>query len=185
MQQPFTDTDVRLQRLTLEDAAPLYALIDRSRDNFRTWLTWVDGTRTVEQVSDSIKVSLKKDAHRYGIYFKRELVGTINFHGGSDQNRSDSIGYWLDQNYQGKGIMTKATFALLKIGFHALQLNSVRIHCATGNTASRAVAERLGFKLEGVLRQDVWLQNQFVDSAIYGMLATEFQSRFFSEDNDQ
>ena len=45
---------------------------------------------------------------------------------------------------------------------------------ATGNAKSRAVPERLGFRLEGVARQSEWLYDHYVDHAIYAMLLEDW-----------
>lgn len=49
------------------------------------------------------------------------------------QNGSTSIGYWLDPDYQGKGVMTAAVQVLIDYAFYTLQLNRVEIRAATHN----------------------------------------------------
>jgi ribosomal-protein-serine acetyltransferase len=73
--------------------------------------------------------------------------------------------------------MTKACRFLVDYAFAELKLNRVEIRCATGNHKSRAIPERLGFKLEGTVRQAEWLYDHFVDHALYGMLASEWSQR--------
>lgn len=58
--------------------------------------------------------------------------------------------------------------------FQEYGLNRIEIACATGNAKSRVIPERLGFKLEGVLRESEFLNGRHVDQAIYSMLASEF-----------
>jgi ribosomal-protein-serine acetyltransferase len=69
--------------------------------------------------------------------------------------------------------MTAACRAMITHSFDAWQLNRITIECATDNTRSRAVAERLGFKLEGIVRQIEWLHDHFADHALYGRLRSE------------
>jgi ribosomal-protein-serine acetyltransferase len=64
----------------------------------------------------------------------------------------------------------------VEAGFHELGLNRIEIRCATGNKRSRSVAERLGFKPEGILRQSEWLYDHYVDHAVYAMLHEEFMA---------
>ena len=86
------------------------------------------------------------------------------------------MGYWLDKEAQGTGLMTRSCSALLEHAFAELDLNRVEIRCAVDNARSRAIPERLGFRLEGQLRQAEWLYDRFVDHAVYGLLAREHNS---------
>ena len=52
----------------------------------------------------------------------------------------------------------------------------MEIRCALDNAPSRAIPERLSFRLEGQLRQAEWIYDRFVDHAIYGLLAEEYKS---------
>jgi hypothetical protein len=88
-------------------------------------------------------------------------------------NRCTALSYWLDAAHQGRGLMTAACGAVITHSFHTWQLNRITIECATDNTRSRALAERLGFKLEGIVRQIEWLQDHFADHALYGRLRSE------------
>ena len=71
--------------------------------------------------------------------------------------------------------VTKACRTLITYAFTELGLNKVEICCATENIRSCAIPKRLGFKQEGILRDAEWLYNHFVDHAVFGMLAREWQ----------
>ena len=84
------------------------------------------------------------------------------------------IGYWLGEEFQGKGIMTAASRILIHYAFDEFQLNRVEIRCAVGNTRSRAIPERLGFIQEGMIGDGEWLYDHYVDLIVYRMLAREW-----------
>jgi ribosomal-protein-serine acetyltransferase len=85
------------------------------------------------------------------------------------------IGYWISAKFEGNGIITHSCKALIAYAFNELKLNRVEIRCATENGRSRAIPERLGFKLEGVLRESEWRHTRFYDMAIYGLLQNEWK----------
>ena len=62
------------------------------------------------------------------------------------------LGYWAAKEQRGRGYSTEAARALCTWGFKALEMHRIEWWAMVGNTASRALAERLGFALEGTLR---------------------------------
>ena len=70
--------------------------------------------------------------------------------------------------------MTRAVSALVDHAFSSLGLNRVEIRAAPENRRSRAIADRLGFQLEGTLRQAQRIGDQYLDNAVYSMLAEEW-----------
>jgi ribosomal-protein-serine acetyltransferase len=64
------------------------------------------------------------------------------------------IGYWIDTRYSGNGYMTEAVQGITSFAFNELKARRVEIRCDSRNVKSRAIPERLGFTLEGVLKND-------------------------------
>ena len=91
------------------------------------------------------------------------------------ENRTTTIGYWLAEDQQGRGLMTAAVKRLLEHAFDELRLNRVGIEVAPNNPRSRALAERLGFREEGVLREaERFGDDDYRDLVLYSMLASEW-----------
>ena len=153
-------------------------LTDRDRGHLREWMPWLDGNRTVEDRKEFIRGALGQFAanngFQAGIWHGGRLAGVVGHHGIDWANRSTSLGYWLAEEYEGRGLMTAACRALVDHAFGELGLNRVVIVCATGNRKSCAIPERLGFRQEGVHRQAEWLYDRFVDHALYAVLAAEW-----------
>jgi ribosomal-protein-serine acetyltransferase len=172
------DEDVCLRLFNHQDAKELFCLTDSSRHYLREWLPWVDHTTTVEDSKSFIVMTLQQFASnngfQTGIWYQGELAGVIGFHGMDWVNKKASIGYWLGEQFQGKGLMTKACHVFVRHAFTQLQLNRLEIRCAVGNKKSRAIPERLGFRKEGVVREAEWICDHFVDHVIYGMLTREW-----------
>ncbi|ARF17023.1 GNAT family N-acetyltransferase [Sporosarcina ureae] len=175
---PVTE-DISLKLVGQEDAEELFTLVDESREHLREWLPWVDSMTDAEQYGPIIHAWLRQfaeeDGFQAGIMYKGDLVGFAGFHSINYANRQTSIGYWLAQDYQGKGIMTAVVSALVDYAFEGYDLHRVEIRCATENIRSQAVPERLGFKKEGVIRDGEFLYDHYHDLIVYGMLENEWK----------
>jgi len=79
-----------------------------------------------------------------------DLVGAMSLHRGSEGTAS--IGYWCARAHRGNGYMTEAARAVARWAFTRLSVDRLEWRAEVGNTASRRVAERVGFTVEGVLR---------------------------------
>lgn len=173
------DEDIELRPLSLEHAGALFNLTDRSRERLREWLPWVDQIVEEQHSVNFIKNALKQGSDNggftAGIWVKDELAGVIGFHEIDWNNRSVSIGYWLGKNHEGQGLMSSACRALVDYALIKLDLNRVEIRCATGNHKSRGIPERLGFVLEGIVREAERLPHGYVNHAVYGMLQSEWK----------
>jgi ribosomal-protein-serine acetyltransferase len=178
--QPFivVDNDISLFILEEQDAAGLFALVEANRAHLRTWLPWIDGTQSLEDEVDFIRLTREYYENNKGfgclIRYRGQTTGTIGCHALDRMNRSSEIGYWLGKEFEGKGIMTKSCRAMVSYAFKDWQMNRIQIRCATGNVRSCAIPQRLGFTREGVMRQSEWLYDHFIDLVLYSMLADEW-----------
>jgi ribosomal-protein-serine acetyltransferase len=167
-----------LKSLELREAEELLLLVDVNRPYLREWLPWLDMTRNIDEMIVFVESTLRQLSSNQGfqtaIWHHGQIVGIIGYHHLEWANRSTCIGYWLDERFQGKGIMTKACRALVDYAFDEWKLNRIEIRCAEGNLKSRGIPERLGFKPEGLLREAEWLYDHYVDHVAYGMLAKDW-----------
>ena len=85
------------------------------------------------------------------------------------------VGYALDDTAWGQGYATEAMRALLQWAWDTLPLNRLQAEIDTRNTASARVLEKLGFRLEGTLREDCIVDGEVSDSGVYGLLRREWR----------
>ncbi|OGZ17665.1 MAG: hypothetical protein A2494_00235 [Candidatus Lloydbacteria bacterium RIFOXYC12_FULL_46_25] len=172
--------DLQLRMRKIEDATRVFELVDKNRAHLRPWLLWVDATTSPLHSKKYIEECLvdfeKKTKVDFGIWYKGELVGSVGVFDIDATHRNAEIGYWLDQDCTGRGIMTQCVKRLIDYAFQELDLHRIRIRCASGNIQSGQVAERLGFTLEGVTRDSHWMYDKFMDDKIYGLLRSEWKS---------
>ena len=161
------DDEIKLRLLEPGHADTLFALVDSNRHHLRHWLPWLDANSAVSDTLHFIQATrrqfLDDSGFVTGIWYCGELVGIIEHNRIDWENRISWPGYWLADELQGKGIMTKSCRALINHAFTELNLNRIDIRCAVGNIKSRAIPERLGFQQEGVIRHAEWLYDKFVD----------------------
>ncbi|MDQ0192260.1 GNAT family N-acetyltransferase [Paenibacillus wynnii] len=173
------DDELMLKPLAPEHSRPMFQLVERSRERLRRWLPWVDAVteqdHIVSFVKNAIKQATDNGGFTAGLWVRGELAGIIGYHEIDWRNRSVGIGYWLGQGYEGKGYMTSACRVFVDYALLEMELERVEIRCATGNTPSRGIPERLGFVLEGVIRQVEKLPSGYVNHAVYGLLRSEWR----------
>ena len=166
----------------------LFELIDRDREHLRRWLPWVEQSR---EASDSEAFILHcgeeiRDGRglHYAIWSSAELSGLVSLHV-NRAHRTASAGVWLATACQGRGLATRALRALCDYGIKVMGLARIEYAAATENTASLAVADRLGFTFEGVLRSRELVNGRHVDHAVYSRISSpERDKEALSSDDD-
>lgn len=99
------------------------------------------------------------------------LAGMIGLHAIKDG--AGELGYWLAPAARGRGYIDEAARTVIDFAFGPLRLERLEWHAVVGNTASARVAQRLGFRLEGVRRKGLTGHGSRVDGWIAGLLATD------------
>lgn len=170
------DEDVFLRLHEERNADELFRLVEENRAHLRPWLPWVDATTSPEDTRRFIREMLLGLAngklYGFDILYQGELVGAIGLRVEGDAKEAE-VGYWLSHKAQGRGIVSRATRALVRFSFIDLGLNRAVIKCAKENARSRAIPERLGFTLEATLRErEMGGQDQIV----YSLLRSEWET---------
>ena len=174
-----------LRPLAESDMDDLHALIERNRAHLAKWMQWAQDQKR-EQTLAFIRRARAEESEDHGlqraIVAEQRIVGIVGFPEIDWRNRSAEIGYWLDQAHQGLGVMTSAVAVLVDHGFDSLNLNRLEIRTDIENARSRTVAERLGFRYEGTLRQSYRVTDErYSDDAVYSMLASDAARRELAE----
>ena len=168
-----------LRPLSVEDAPALFRLIEADRERLGQWLPWVDDTRTESDstrfIVDAAEERQRRRSLVLGIYVDDELAGTIGLHYIEWFDRSAELGYWIASRREAQGWVTRAAHGVLGFAFRAAGLNRVVIRCAIGNDRSRRVAERLGFRREGILREAHFVRGRYLDQHLFALLRREFE----------
>ena len=159
------------------DADALAAVVDADRAYLARWMPWA-ASNTPEDSLAFIRSARRQIADNDGLPMLIEhagrVVGSIGFHAIDWTHRSTSLGYWIAEAEQGRGVVTSAARAMLDHAFGVWRLNRVEIRCGVDNGRSRAVPERLGFREEGTLLEAERVGDRWVDLVLYAMLAADW-----------
>ncbi len=158
------------------DVDELHEVIERNRPRLARWISWARDQTYEGTLAFLQRAQARERDHgglSRGIVFRERLVGALGIT--VDQaNRAGELGYWLDEAHEGRGVMSAAVATVSVLGFERLRLNRLEIRMDADNGRSRAVAERLGFQFEGILRQSYRVDDDlYSDDAVYSMLASD------------
>lgn len=103
-----------------------------------------------------------------------ELIGRVGLDIKLPERRVGELWFILDRRHWGQGLMPEAVRALVAFGFSALSLHRVFLECDPRNVGAIRLAEKLGMKREGDLRQHSFIKGEWCDSTFFGLLASEF-----------
>ena len=171
------------ERLTLRcprpgDGLELNRAIRESWAELQPWMPFAKGELpSVETNEAFVRAKYAEFLQRSDMMLMAFLKGTHTFAIATGLHPRDwdvpsfEIGYWCRTAYAGHGYVTESTRAITAFGFDVLKARRIVIRADTRNMRSRAVAERCGFTLEGILRNDA-VDNQSVprDTAFYAQV---------------
>ncbi len=175
------DPELSLSLLTPNYGKELFQLTVKNRPFLRQWLPWVDAIQEQRNTENYISLGMKKFSEGEQIpcviLYRKKLVGCIGFNKLIPNTQVGWIGYWLAEEFNGRGIMNRAVREMEKIGFSERELTKIEIHCATGNIRSRNIPLRLGYTEEGLIRRAENLYGKLVNHHIYGLLKEDYLKR--------
>jgi RimJ/RimL family protein N-acetyltransferase len=162
------------------DGAAINEAVRESIEELRPWMPWAHTIPTLEESEKNIRYSrtefLERKDLRLLLLNKQtgQLVGSSGLHQIDWQARKFEIGYWVRTSCQQQGYITEAVHAITSFAIQELQANRIQIRCDARNIRSAQVAERCGFTLEGILRNETCdvdgaLSNTMIFSKVRGV----------------
>jgi len=158
-------TTLETERLMLRmpqigDGEVVNRAIVTSVEDLKPWLPFVQTTPTPADTEENIRQSIdnfiSRTALRFLIFNKEtnDFIGTTGFHNIDWDVQKLELGYWIDSNNSGKGYMVEAIDHLTRYALDDLGMKRVEIRTEQENFKSRAIPEKLSFRLEGILEND-------------------------------
>ena len=161
------------------DGAAMNEAVLETIEPLQRWMPWATPTPTPDQTEAWCRSSAADFVARRQLpmlLFLRESAGEpATFVGSSGLHRVDwevprfEVGYWVRRRFEGQGYVTEAAAAITRFAFETLGARRVEIRTDDRNERSWRVAERLGFRLEGVLRNECRDSHGLRDTRVYAV----------------
>jgi RimJ/RimL family protein N-acetyltransferase len=144
------DGDVELRPFTLDDVP---AIVEACNDaEIQYWIPTVPRPYTEDDARAFVRGEIPGIGdHQFAITEGGRLVGSIGL-GINERSRNGAIGYWCAPQARGRGLTTRALRLLCRHALEDLSLERLELITDPDNVASQRVAEKVGFRREGVLR---------------------------------
>jgi len=166
-----------IKPLILNDALVYHAAEIASVDAMASYWSWVDKNKPLSSIEDFLQDVENTHAQDnpsmmfFGIFHKNDnaFCGCIWYSGINWFVPKFEIAYWQASSQCGNGYMTEAVNALSRLTFDLYQAKRVEIKIFVNNRKSRALAERLGFKFESIMKNYFidFVTNEIIDGAVY------------------
>ena len=114
---------------------------------------------------------------RWFVEHDGRLIGTVSARDVSRSHGRAQLGYMLSDAYHGRGLGTRAVGMMLDELFTLPFLQRVWLTTLAENLGSQAVARKLGFTLEGVMRGHAVQEGLRRDQQLWGLLRPEWEAR--------
>lgn len=169
-----------LRPLQAGDATALFAIFSHPEVmRFWSFVAWTGMEQADDYIANAAEGMASGACLRLGITLagSGELIGQAALYKFDQGNRRCDVGYALGRAHWGSGYLAEAMEALLGHGFDALNLNRVEADIDPRNGASAKALERMGFRVEGLLRERWIIADEVSDTTFYGLLRSDWNAR--------
>ncbi len=163
-------TGIRFQRLS--DARRFCEILNNK--NFLYFSIKPTLKDEVLYLLQNAKKRKKNFEHNYTIMHEKDIVGAVGIKINPHTPYIGEIGYFIDENYWNRGIASDAVRLVEEKGFNELDLERLEIVMMTENTGSVRVADKCGYKREGLLRKRIFNNENYHDAYLYAKVKTDY-----------
>lgn len=165
-----------IRKWRLSDAADLAAALSNKNilDNLRDGLPYPYTEQDGAAYISAMLAAKEEETFAFAITVNEKVVGSIGaFRQANIHRQTAEMGYYIAEEYWGKGIMTDAVKQLCTYVFNKSDIIRIYAEPFAYNTASCRVLEKAGFQYEGTLRSNAVKNGKVVDMKMYSLLKSE------------
>lgn len=132
--------------------------------------------KNIEQERDFFEevISSDEDVH-LAISREEDIIGIVSLEEHDKDLQVSEIGIWIEPEHHGNGYGTEAARLITDYGFNELNLHKIMARVYRENTGSQRIWEKLDFTKEGELREQAYIEGEFRNVYLYGILKTEWE----------
>jgi ribosomal-protein-serine acetyltransferase len=167
---------VELRPTGPELAGDIWAAIEASLTELTPWMPWAADSSGDEVRSFTERAVAQWEsgtAYNFTMIVDGQVTGQCSLNRIDPLARSTDIGYWLRSDLARRGLASEAAVRVIEFGFDDARLHRIELHAGIDNVASNRIAQKLGFRFEGVMRGRGRGANGFYDMNLYALLADE------------
>ncbi len=163
---------------TSDDATFMNPAILASMESLSPWMSWAVTPPSMDETRLYCRRALlewhDRETLDYRLFLGEDFVGNCAIHSINWDVPAAQLGYWLHQNFQGRGLMNEAVARLTQLAFDEMKLVRLEIRCNARNLASAGVASRAGFEREAHLRKSYRSKDGTLnDALIFARIAAD------------
>lgn len=172
--------DVSIRLIQEEDVDGYFKLIDSNRDRLLRYFPITsaqisDRENCIYYIDEKLEQARRNELFVHVILKSGEMVGAIIIKTIDWRIPKAELAYFIDRNFEGKGVMSTAMDLLIRHCYVELEMNKLFIMASVNNGLSGRLAVSKGFKLEGILRQEFQIETgEIEDVEYYGQLKEEW-----------
>lgn len=166
----------KIRKWNLSDAGDLAAAFSNKKiqDNLRDGLPYPYTIKDGEEFISAMLSADENETFSFAVTADDKVIGSIGvFRQGNIHRQTAELGYYIAEEYWGKGIMTEAVKQICKYVFEKSDIIRIYAEPFAYNTASCRVLEKAGFQQEGTLRDNAVKNGKVVDMRMYALLKSE------------
>ncbi len=163
----------KIREWRLSDAADLAKALSNKevQNHLRDGLPFPYTEKDALEYITAMLTADKNDTFAFAVTVDDKVIGSIGvFRQGNIHRLTAELGYYISEEYWGKGIMTEAVKQICDYVFGNSDIIRIYAEPFSYNTASCRVLEKAGFQFEGVLRQNAIKNNKVTDMKMYSLI---------------
>ena len=167
----------RIRKWELSDAKDLAAALSNKKvqDNLRDGLPYPYTEQDGKEFISAMLSADENETFAFAIMVDDKVVGSIGiFRQGNIHSQTAELGYYIAEEYWGKGIMTEAVKQICEYVFAKSDIIRIYAEPFAYNIASCRVLEKVGFQYEGTLRSNAVKNGKVIDMKMYSLIKEKY-----------
>lgn len=179
MPEQIIGTKTILSRTQYADMPRLLSTVKQNEQRLEKAFWWTKDYKDSNTLTDYVAYVRamwdRSEVFEYVIYdmTTMDVAGQIIVHSVDWNNKHGELGFWVAEKYEGKKYIQEAV-TLIEASLFARNMNRIEIRCDINNIRCRSVAEKMQYKCEGTLRENLCSNKTFRSTVLFSKLKQDF-----------